>query len=226
MPRPRNEDNEFKHVNDGVEGLKAAEARHIRELNTLADWNIEDPDFVGATLDPAIVRVERARYARQKRLEARVERLDRFIPDRKCPECGEFKPGLGQWVLSRGYKGKVVCRSCFFRLTIIPKLSRGEKLFGLTLYQWRSIFKQTGDETRAVLDTVQLERAIQLAGLTKASFSRRAGWTPAYTSFLTNPDKVKTVKVDTAEVVAQVLAEKGVDFQFRMIERAEILGDS
>ena len=54
---------------------------------------------------------ERLEHVRELKRRRRVEALDRLVPERKCPGCGEVRPNSKQWVV---IPGKVaVCLGCY-----------------------------------------------------------------------------------------------------------------
>lgn len=195
----------FKDLADSVRALKTAEDRYKKFMERKCDWD-----------DPSDVQSRR----RELRGKKRERVIARFAPDRKCPQCRETVLNRRSWVVNRR-QTRILCRSCWMRLFQMKKLEREGKMAHIRLKQ--AIARAKGDNVRFVFNGVSLETAIQLAGMTKAHFSRRAGWSAPYTQKLVM-QKVKSVNADTAKVILMVLAEGDVEYEMERTTWEEIFG--
>lgn len=212
MPRRKREGDPFWDVEQKLKGLEAAEKRHDRFVRRRCDW--DDPTDV-------------AYMKRMDRNDVRQALLDKLVPDRKCPLCKEMVLKSQSWVVNKTRR-KAICRSCWNITVLNPKFVRGEGedgIHGMGYIQLKRIFAITGERKRVAFNCVALSQAIQIAGHTKASFSRRAGWSGPYTSQLLNPERTRTVSADTARVILQVLAERDVQVELTTIDKKGLFPD-
>jgi len=194
----------FKELADWQRDLESAEARFEKFKGRKCDW--DDPEDVN-------------QYRRGRRADERRIRLDKLVPDRKCPRCGLTVLQNRSWVFSKRKKNLVICRSCYHRLMEIKLDKEGE----LSRIRLKKAMARAKGSDRFILSGVSLETAIQLAGMSKAHFSRRAGWSAPYTQKLV-AGKVKSVNADTAKVILMVLAEGGVEYELEKTDYETIFG--
>lgn len=198
---------EMKDLADSERELSKAEAQFERFMRRKCDW--DDPDDVNL-------------YRRSIRAEDRRAILDRLVPDRRCPSCRTVVVNSRSWVINKR-RTKVRCRSCWSIMFLEPKLEEEGRLKRIRVKQ--AIARAGGDEPRFTFNGVALETAIQMADMTKAHFSRRAGWSASYTQKLVN-GRVRSVNADTAKVILTVLAEGGVELEMEQTDYDAIFGSS
>ena len=170
---------EYERDLEALRGLVAAEEVRRRAEERVCDW--DDP-------------VDRADYARAVRLAKRVARLDRLVPDRRCPNCKEVVPDPRAWVVSR--RG-ALCRSCHqvIRRGASPGLAEGNEVV------FPSVVR------RYSLDPAALHRSRTSTGLSSAAFARRCGWSRAWQQRLEGRSGTPPPDVDedTAARIQEVL---------------------
>jgi hypothetical protein len=200
----------FRDLAARVRDLDSAEARFEKFKSRKCDW--DDPDDVNA-------------YRRSRREKGRQSKLDKLVPDRVCPECKEIVLKTRSWRLVRHPETKklmAVCSSCHQICYVAPRLDKEGELAKIRLKQ--ALARTKGETVRFRMRGPALETAIGLAGMSKAHFSRRCGWSASYTQKLVGSDAVKTVNADTMRVILTVLKEGDVEFDMEETDYEAIWG--
>lgn len=173
---------EFREARQRLDDLRSAEEELLRQITTECDWS--NPE------DIAAYRAERRRHVRETLLE-------RLVPDRRCPSCGQKRMRSRSWVVMRA-EDFVVCRACFFRANSSVEREEGKpkrgEVFGAKMTEIR--YPLSGEEFRRRREAICGER----------EFARRAGWSRAYQRRLES-GRVKTVSEATKEVIETVFEE-------------------
>ena len=79
--------------------------RRVRQLKENADKYLAEECGGTTFMDPAA-------HRRAKRYADREELLDKLVPTRRCPNCGEVKGGGRSWVVADN-QSVAICRSCY-----------------------------------------------------------------------------------------------------------------
>lgn len=124
------------------------------------------------------------------RMEERISLLDKFVPDRRCPECQEVKPNSKQWVIKR--KSEAVCKSCHMRWGPGEETEADFQM---------NMFKPV---ERVKVNATALSLIREATGLGQSGFAAKCGWTRGYQARLEN-GYVATIDLDTAKVIVTVL---------------------
>lgn len=174
---------EFVQARKRLAELARASAAYERECEKECDWD-----------DPA----DRAFHLREKRMEKRLDTLNRLVPTRICPVCQRLAVPSRSWVVNRR-ADKAVCRRCFF--------SRG---FGRTnVRQTLSVKLFPKETTTYTLDKDSFLTAMRKSGLSHREFARRVGWAQSYQQKLASGE-ITTISSANAQAMLQVFREADV----------------
>jgi len=172
----------FKDVQENVRELDRQATAFQRSVQRLCEW--EDPDDV-------------LQYRKEGRDEERARNLDRIVPDRRCPACGELVPESTRWVMNVK-QTHAVCRSCFnagIKGTLPKSLQElGDlRILYAPIVRWK-------------IDGADLVKVREALNCTRKHFARKAGWTYSYQHELER-GTVSTISQDTADTIMTVLSE-------------------
>lgn len=163
-----------------LEANRLAEERLAREEAVKCDW--DDP-------------MDRSLYRRQDRMDKRVEIIERIAPTGCCPGCNKKIFSMRSWVVSKK-KDKVLCRECHHGVWPEPVKLKIQRVFGDL-------------EVRVQMEGWDVFGAREACGLTQGQMAKACGWSRSYQSKLES-GKVKSVTLESAEVILQVLQEFGI----------------
>ena len=172
--------NIFKAAKDVLEDQKKMELLYLKEMEKVCDW--DDPSDI-------------AEYRASLTLKKRLDLLDKLVPTRHCPVCGELKISPRSWVINKR-KSKAICRSCF-AVHLGGREGERHLLKG-------AVFGEK--VVRVVINGEVLEDVRREAGITRAEFARKGGWSKSYQSKLEQGD-VRTITSEMAEIIEEVFAE-------------------
>lgn len=140
---------------------------------------------------------DKAFYRKIQSVRLRREVIKDKYPDFRCPSCKEIIIEPRRWVI-RIYKSHIdcICKSCFQRFKAIPVPLEIEKVYSVDeVFLLIPRFKVRGN----ILSVIR-----EKAGVSKAEFARRCGWSRSYQTKLENGE-YNSMSEETKRIIVEEL---------------------